>query len=164
VGRDSLESYPIASGSQDQVGARSVQVSFFPSVVEGWKEVTIGLEFLQVSVKDFPQGGIDGDGTGSFFSFGGGLPEGDRRSYIINGQRQRLRYPAAGVETDTEQTSIPIIVETLVEQAIEFGLRENLSLSVTVNFHDTFVLLVKRKVSSSILEKVFKGTGIGWNS
>ena len=131
-------------------------MSFFPSVVEGWKEVTIGLEFLQVSVEDFPQGEIDGDRAGPFFSFGGSFSEGDRRSYIINGQCQRLRYPAAGVETDAEQTSIPIIVETLVEQAIEFDLRENLRLSVTVNFHDTSVLLVKRKLSSSIIPPVVR--------
>ena len=90
VGRDSLESHPIASGSQDQVGARSVQVSFFPSVVEGWKEVTIGLEFLQVSVEDFPQGGIDGDGTGSLLAFGCRFSEGDRRPHVVDGQLQRL--------------------------------------------------------------------------
>jgi hypothetical protein len=30
-------------------------------------------------------------------------------------------------------------------------LREDIGLSVTVNFHDTYVLLVKRKLSSSII-------------
>jgi hypothetical protein len=35
-------------------------------------------------------------------------------------------------------------------------LRENLRLSVTVNFHDTSVLLVKRKLSSSIIPPVVR--------
>ena len=89
-----------------------MQVSFFSSVVEGRKKVIIGLKFLQVKVEDFPQGRIDGDRTGSLLAFGGGLPEGDRRSHIVDGQLQCLRYPAAGVETDAKQTSVPIIIET----------------------------------------------------
>ena len=127
-----------------------MQVSFFSSVVEGRKKVTIGLKFLQVKVEDFPQGWIDGDGTSSLLTFGSGLPEGDRRSHIVDGQLQCLRYPAAGVETDAKQTSIPIVIETS-EQTIQFDLREDFGLSVTVNFHDTSVLLDNTALSSSII-------------
>jgi hypothetical protein len=116
-------------------------------------KIIIGLKFLQVKVEDFPQGRIDGDRTGSLLTFGGSLPESDRRSHIVDGQLQCLRYPAAGVETDAKQTSIPIVVET-GEQTIQFRRRENLGLSVTLNFHDTYVLLVKRKLSSSIMPLV----------
>jgi hypothetical protein len=88
-----------------------VQVSFFSSVVERGEKVTIGLKFLQVKVEDFPQGRIDGDRTGSLLTFGSGLPESDRRPHIVDGQLQCLRYPAAGMETDAKQTSIPIVIE-----------------------------------------------------
>ncbi len=89
-----------------------MQVSFFSRIVERWEKIIIGLKFLQVSVEDFPQGWIDGDGTGSLLAFGGGLSEGDRRSHVVDGQLQRFRYPAASVETDAKQTSIPIVIET----------------------------------------------------
>ena len=89
-----------------------MQVSFFSRVVEGREKIIIGLKFLQVKVEDFPQGRIDGDGTGSLLAFGCRFSEGDRRPHVVDGQLQRLWYPAAGVETDAKQTSIPIVIET----------------------------------------------------
>jgi len=58
---------------------------------------------------------VDGDGTGSFLSFGCRFSEGDRRPHIADGQLQRLRYPAASIKTDAEETSIPITAETQIK-------------------------------------------------